>query len=53
MEMELIVKKYNLDVNGDANDKPLAIRYQHSIQQLEKEIRDLDAEMEMVSMQNS
>lgn len=48
-EMDLLVKKYNLDMNGDVNDKPLNVRHQHAIEKLENEVGHLEAEMHKVS----
>lgn len=47
--MDLLVKKYNLDMNGDINDKPLNLRHQHAIEKLENELSQLEAEMVKVS----
>ncbi|KAJ6641303.1 TBC1 domain family member 31 [Pseudolycoriella hygida] len=49
-EMELLVKKYNLDKIGDVGDIPLSVRYQKSIEKLENEIFELEAEMRKVSV---
>lgn len=50
--MELLVKKYNLDTNGDVTDKPLALRYQKAIRKLENELCELEADMLKVSIFN-
>lgn len=52
-EMELLVKKYNLDTNGDVTDKPLALRYQKAIGKLENELCELEADMLKVSIFNT
>lgn len=49
MEMELLVKKYRLDMNADIRDKPLTLRYQPAIEKLENELSYLEVEMHKVS----
>lgn len=48
-EMELLVKKYGLDMKGDAKDKSLKLRYRKAIEKLENELHELDAEINKVS----
>lgn len=50
-EMELLVKKYHLDVNdGDDREKPLSLRYRKAIGKLENELGELEADMLKVSI---
>lgn len=48
-EMELLVRKYNLDMNEVDADGPLTFRYQKAIGNLENELCELEAEMLKVS----
>lgn len=50
-EMELLVKKYNLDVNCEAKrDEPLSLRYRKALGKLENELGELEADMLKVSV---
>ncbi|KAG4067584.1 hypothetical protein HA402_005356 [Bradysia odoriphaga] len=52
-EMELLVKRYNLDVKSDVADRPLSLRYDKAIQELERELGELDADMIKIKNQNT
>lgn len=48
-EMELLVRKYSLDMKDDVTDQPLSLRYEKAIKSLETELAELEAEMIKVS----